>query len=380
MQSVHENRIQVNDREIILDDFTIEEKNVVDFFNRLENQDQYNNFQLREQLVKLLHLGFIASQSVDVTNKADYVEKSFQALTKNMENQIENNFSDVIKKKVESIVGEEGTFTNELRETFGTDGQYSLIVEKMIAEHQASINSILDINDEESPLNNLLKVLESRYSELFGFIKSSEATDKLIKSTTKKGEQFEELLASILTESCPDFNCEFHDIRNDPGTIGKQGDFLLNHKDTHKKIVIEAKNVKESPKIKKIVPLLDECLKNRSADYAIYMYYDDNDEDSIPEPGVFNDLADDKLFLMIDNDESSETKNRLVRLACRYALAKLRTNNTTDKNVLDQFAQIKEGIQGRCKQIKEIKKHSTKISKITNDLIKEMEADLALLN
>lgn len=380
MQSVHENRIKVSDSEVVLDDFAVDEQKIVDFFNRLEHEDKFNTFQLREQFLKLLQLGFIASQSVDVTNKSDYVEKSFQALKKDMQNQIENNFSDIIKNKVDSIIGEEGTFTNELRETFGADGNYSLIIEKIIAENQKSLDTVFDINNEQSPLNHILKVVESRYDELFGFIKSTEATDKLIKSTTKKGEQFEELLISVLSEACPDFNCEFNDTRNIPGTIGKQGDFVLINKDTKKKIVIEAKNVKESPKTKKIIPLLDECLKNRSADFSIFMYYDDNEVDSMPEPGVFNELANDKLFVMIDNDESNATKDRLIRLACRYSLAKLKTTDTTDNDLRDRFDQIKEGIQVRCKQIKEIKKHSTKISKISNDLLKEMEIDLSLLN
>ena len=380
MQSVHENRIDVNDREIILKDFTVEEKNIVDFFSRLQNEEKYNNFQLRERFLKLLQIGFLASQSVDVSNRTDFVEKSFQALTHDMQDQIKNNLPEEIKNKMESIIGENGTFMNELRETYGTDGKYSLIIEKMIADYNQTINRVLDITDEESPFNHLMKVIKSDYNDLFGFIKTTEGKDALIKSTTKKGEQFEQLLTSILSEACPDFNCEFHDTRTNQGTIGKQGDFLLVDKDTKKKITIEAKNLKTVPKTSNIISLLDECLQNRSADYAIYMYYDDNEIDSIPEPGVFNALTDNKLFLMIDNDESVATVSRLIRFACRYSLAQLKSTESKDEDYTERFNQIKEGIQTRCKQIKEIKKHSTKISKISNDLIKEMESDLALLN
>lgn len=380
MQSVHENRIEVNDRKIILKDFTIEEKNIVDFFNRLQHEEKYNNFQLRERFLKLLQMGFLASQSVDVSNRTDFVEKSFQALTHDMQDQIKNNLPEQIKIQMESIIGENGTFMNELRETYGNDGKYSLIIEKMITDYNQTINRVLDITDEKSPFNHLMKVIKSDYNDLFGFIKTTEGKQDIIKSTTKKGEQFEDLLTSILSEACPDFNCEFHDTRTNQGTIGKQGDFLIVDKDTKKKITIEAKNLKAVPKTSNIISLLDECLQNRSADYAIYMYYDDNEVDSIPEPGVFNALTDNKLFLMIDNDESKATANRLVRFACRYALAQLKSTESKDEDYTEKFNQIKDGIQTRCKQIKEIKKHSTKISKISNDLIKDMESDLALLN
>ena len=380
MQSVHQNRIQVKEREIVLEDFEVVEKNIVDFFNRLQNEDKYNNFQLRERFLKLLQMGFLASQSVDISNKTDFVEKSFQSLSHDMQDQIKNNLPEEIKKKMESIIGENGTFMNELRETYGEDGKYSLVVEKMIADYNQTMNRVLDINDEESPFNHLMKVIKSDYNDLFGFIKTTEGKDNAIKNTTKKGEQFEDLLASILSEACPDFNCEFHDTRAIQGTDGKQGDFMIVDKNTRKKITIEAKNLKEVPKTSNIISLLDECLKNRTADYAIYMYYDDNEVDSIPECGVLNTLTDNKLFLMIDNDDPQATVNRNIRFACRFALAQLKSTESNDEDYTEKFNLIKDGIQTRYKQIKEIKKYSMKISKISNDLIKQIDSDLTLLN
>jgi len=98
---------------------------LINFFHELQVEQEYNEEQLHDKFLSLLYLGLMAEQAVRVGEKVDYVKEGFNSLKQDMENQIENNFSDAIKNKIDSFLGEEGSFTTELRDTFGTDGAHS---------------------------------------------------------------------------------------------------------------------------------------------------------------------------------------------------------------------------------------------------------------
>ena len=45
---------------------------------------------------------------------------------------------------------------------------------------------------------------------------------------------------------------------------------------------------------------------------------------------MFNELEDDKLFVVVSDSDSYESTSRMIRLACGWALQKLKTK--TDAN------------------------------------------------
>ena len=170
----------------MLDDFEIDEPKLINFFHELKIEHEYNDAQLHDKIISLLYFGYMADQAVKVGEKVDYVKEGFGSLKKDMENQIENNFSESMKKKIDTFLGEEGSFTQELRETFGTDGAHSQKINELIEDYRNKINSMLDLNDDHSPLKALEKSLDEKFVHIFTFMNSREETKKIEDKSTQK--------------------------------------------------------------------------------------------------------------------------------------------------------------------------------------------------
>ncbi len=251
LQSIHDNKIIIEPNKILLNDFVIDEPKLINFFHELKVKNKYDDEQLHDKFLNLLYLGLMADQAVRVGEKVDYVKEGFGSLKQDMRNQIENNFSEAIKKKIDFFLGEEGSFTKELRDTFGTDGVHSQKINEMMEDYRDKINSMLDLNDENSPLKALEKSLEEKFIHILTFMNSREETKKVENKSTQKGAKFEDFVSPILSECSTFFNCNFQKTGAIKGISGdknsKKGDFVLTEKDTHKKIVIEAKNLSKDP-------------------------------------------------------------------------------------------------------------------------------------
>ena len=377
MASNFENSIKINSSGLVLNDFLIDEPNITNYFNDLQEKDGSSLTELRNQLISLLNLGYMTRKSVQVSDKVDYVDKSFDSLKQDMQHQIEHKFSDSMRDRLDSFLGSEGIFTRELQETFGADGAHAQKINDLVSEYQKQIQSILDVNDDSSPLKALERALDSRYVEIFAFMKSQEKTQDIVEGTTLKGKEFEHVVEHVLVESAPDFNCVFENTSEVTGTGGKKGDFVLTLKDSKKKIVLEAKKLSKDPKLKDVKSYLDESLKNRTADYSIYVYCDST-EDSMPELGMFNEFEDDKLFVVVSDSDSFEATSRVIRLACGWALQRLKDKVDDNYDLSEKLDLVQNKISERLKQIKEIRVHSKNITKTCNSVIGDMELDLGL--
>ena len=149
-----------------------------------------------------------------------------------MSNQIENNFSESMREKLDSFLGEEGSFTTELQNTFGTDGAHSQKITELIEDYRNKIESILDPNDESSPMKILEKTIEDKFTHVLEFMSSQEGSKKAEKKSTQKGQKFEDFVHPILAESSSFFNCNFENTSGIKGVLGaknsKKGDFVFN--------------------------------------------------------------------------------------------------------------------------------------------------------
>ena len=218
----------------MLDNFEIEDQKIIDFFNELKTNKDYDKKQLYEKMISLLHLGCIAQQTIETGDKVNYIKESFVSLKKDMESQIKHNFSDAIKNKIDVFLGEKGSFTTELRETFGTDGKHSQKIDDLIEEQQAQINLILNLNNQSSPFNILIKLIEEKFTNVLTIIQTEETRKNAENKSIQKGAKFEEFMSPILSNSSMFFNCNFQNMTGISGISGdknsKKGDFVLTEK------------------------------------------------------------------------------------------------------------------------------------------------------
>lgn len=381
LQSVHKNSIVLEPDKIILNDFEIDEPKLINFFHELKAANEYSDEQLHDKITSLLYFGYMADQAVKVGEKVDYVKEGFGSLKKDMENQIENNFSESMKKKIDTFLGEEGSFTQELRETFGTDGAHSQKINELIEDYRDKINSMLDLNDDSSPLKALEKSLDEKFVHILTFMNSREETKKVEDKSPQKGAKFEDFVSSILSESSTFFNCNFEKTGGIKGISGaknsKKGDFVLTEKTSNKKIVLEAKNLSKDPTTKQILEYARIAIENRGADYCVYIYCD-SDDTTIPEAGMFNELEKNILFLTVSETDTYFAKERMIRLGCSWALQRIRADDTSDAELNDKLTKMQGILRKNLDTIKTMKNNSSGITKACSNMISELEIDLGL--
>ncbi len=381
METSYKNSIKINSWGIELNNFLIDEPKLINLFHGLKVEDKYDDGQLHDKIISLLYFGYMTDQAVKVGEKVDYVKEGFSALTKDIENQIENNFSESMKKKIDAFLGEDGSFTQELRNTFGTDGAHSQKINEMMEDYRNKINSMLDLNDENSPLKALEKSLDEKFIHILTFMNSREETKKVEDKSTQKGAKFEDFVAPILTESAAFFNCNFERTSGVQGIMGhgnsKKGDFVFTEKDTHKKIVIEAKNLSKDPTTKQILEYARIAIENRAADYCVYIYCD-SDDTTIPEAGMFNEVEKNILFLTVSETDAYFAKERMIRLGCSWALQRVKANNNSDAEMNEKLTKMHGVLRKNLDTIKTMKNNASGITKACSNMITELEIDLGL--
>ena len=195
MQQIYGNKITINSEGILLNDFQIDEPKLVNLFVNLKKEQGYTDEQLRDKVIQLMNFGLIVDKAAKIDEKIDYVKEGFDSLRHDMENQIENNFSESVKKKIDSFIGNEGSFTKELQETFGDEGTHSQKIDELMADYRSKINSILDLNDENSPLKALESSIDEKFNRVMNVMSAMDATQKAEDKSPKKGAKFENLVA-----------------------------------------------------------------------------------------------------------------------------------------------------------------------------------------
>ena len=381
MEIKHRNSITINSEEIELNDFIINEPQLVKFFLELQNENNLTPAQLQDKIIYLLKLGCMADQSIKIGDEVEYVEKSFTVLKQDLENQIENNFSESMKKKIELFLGPHGSFVKELQETFGTDGEHSKKINELVENSKDQFGSLLDVNNEDSPFKILEKSLNGKLNEIKETLDKQEGYKKGKAKSSQKGTEFEDFIAPILSESSQFLNCNLERTSKTKGIGGKgntsKGDFILTDKNTNKKIVLETKKLTTDPTIKEALEYSRAAIENRAADYCIYIYCD-VDDTTIPPAGMFNEIAKNILFVTVSDTDSYEAKERMIRLGCSWALERLRSDVSKNEKLDERLKELESRLRKDFDRIKTMKINSTSVVNSCSEMISELKDDLGL--
>ncbi len=381
MEYAHKNSVIVEPTGITINDFLIDDEKLLAYFLELQEKQNLNSSQLRDKIIHLLFLGYLADNSVKIDKKVDYVESSFSKLKQDLQHQIEFDFSTSMKDKIDDFLGADGSFTKELLETFGTDGAYSQKINELMEEYREQIDSMLDHENENSPFRKLEKSLEEKFNTVSTFMAIQEGMKKVEEKSTQKGAKFEDYVALILADSSPFFNCNFQNTSSISGISGaknsKKGDFVLTEKDTNKKIVIEAKNLSKDPTTKQILEYSRIALQNRAASYCVYIYCD-SDDFTIPEAGMFNELSKDILFITLSESDTHEAQQRMIRLGCSWALQRIKADDVVDIELNEKLTKLQNTLSTHLVTVKTVKNNSKAITVACSNMITDLEVDLGL--
>lgn len=381
MASRHTNSINIKSDGIYLDDFVIDEPKLINYFIGFRDKNELEQSQIRDKLIHLLYLGYLADKSVQVGEKVDYVKEGFDALKQDMGNQIKNNFSESMKNKLDVFLGTDGSFTKELQDTFGSNGAHNQKITELIQDYKNKIESMLDINDENSPLKALEKSFEEKFTHIQNFMSEHEGTKKAEEKSTQKGIKFEDFVSPILSESAVFFNCTFERTSGVKGALGdknsKKGDFVLTEKDTNKKIVLETKNWSKDPTTKQILEYSRLAIENRVADYCVYIYCD-SDDLTVPEAGMFSEISKNILFVTVSETDLFEAQQRIIRLGCSWALQRIKADNSKDAELNEKLKKMQGILRKDLDRIKTMKNNSSSVVKSCSDMITDIEINLDL--
>ena len=340
MASKQENHIVITEDNVYLKDVKINDKEIISYFQNLNESDN-----LETKLVDLLKIGIIVTKSINTTENVNYVETAFKNL--------DSDFS----QKLNTAFGEKGQFSEVIKENFGEDG-------KLIKE-------LFNPNREGSPLHTLNKALDENLYEIREKLGINEAIKEAEARGTKKGIDFEEECERKLQWIARIHSDKLENTGTTTGKItsSKKGDFVLTLGDSGKKIVFEMKNMTRIPQ-KYIHKELNEAIKNREADYGIFVV---KNKDALPENiGWFNEYEGNHLVCAVENnDGDAMIDGEIIHIAYKWARAKLRLVNSKEKK-LDAsliFEKTSE-IQQKIIELRKIKLQCTNIDKST-EVIRE---------
>ena len=340
----------------------------------------YDDAKLADRLSSLLYLGYMADQSVRIADKVDYVKAGFESMTQDIDSKIRHDFADAVKERMDKFLGKEGSFTRELQDTFGQDGRYSKQIDGLMSDYSEQIESVLDPGNESSPFHALQKNLEQRYAEIQQFMNQQQGRSEAEARSSIKGVQFEKRVFGILNDSSALMGCNLENTSGKRGISGssnsKKGDFVLTEKQTGKRIVIEAKNLTNDPSTKSILEYSRVAIENREADYCVYVYYDSDDQ-TVPEAGMFNEVAKNVLFVTISESDSPGAQERMILFACSWALARVKSEGG-DTGLDEKLARLETRLRKNLDTIKTIKNNSASITSACKNMMDDLEVDLGL--
>lgn len=379
MEAVHQEIFKFQPGRLLISGFVIEEQKMIDLFRSMREAGG-DDAKLADRLASLLYLGYMADQSVRIADKVDYVKEGFESMTQDIDSKIRHDFADAVKERMDKLLGKEGSFTRELQDTFGQDGRYSKQIDGLMSDYSEQIESVLDPGNESSPFHALQKNLEQRYAEIQQFMNQQQGRSEAEGRSSIKGIKFEEQVFGVLNDSAPLLGCNLENTSGKRGISGssnaKKGDFVLTEKQTGKRIVIEAKNLSKDPSTKSILEYSRIAIENREADYCVYVYYDSDDE-TVPEAGMFNEVAKNVLFVTVSESDSGKAQERMIRFACSWALARVKSEEG-DAGLDEKLSRLETRLRKNLDTIKTIKNNSAAITSACKNMMDDLEVDLGL--
>ncbi len=307
-----EQKITISDDKLQIENCTIEDQDIVNYFENLDEQGE----DLYENLENIMKLGVIAAKSAHVGTQVDYVEKKFMLIQTKLEKQLDDQFGEhgnLIKDSMNEMFG-------QLRVDLG-------ISQGIKIEHQKG---------------------------------------------TQKGVEFEAYCEEIISEIAKHHNDRLESTGNTTGIIegSKKGDHVYTINDSGKKIVLEMKDYTSSNSTPALERYMNEAIENRGAEYGIVI--SKRKSGFSKDVGLFQEYGN-KLFVALTSEESedAELQNELIVIALRWARLRLKQKSGSVNSSL--IIEKIENIQRTMKKFSSIKGKCTSIKGISDEIAEDLD-------
>mgnify|MGYP005629590057 FL=1 len=309
---VEEQKVILNDNELQIQNCTINDQDVINYFENLQSQGK----DLYENLENVIKLGVIAVKSAHVGTQVDFVEKKFMLIQTKLEKQLDEQF------------GDHGNFIK--------DSMAEML-------HQLGLD-----------------------------IGISKAVDVEHQKGTQKGIEFEEYCEEIISEIAKHHNDRLESTGTTTGLIegSKKGDHVYTIKDSGKKIVLEMKDYTSPQSTPKLERYMNEAIENRGAEYGIVISKRKNGFSK--DVGIFQEYGN-KLFVALTTEESEnvELQNELLVIALRWARLRLKQKSgTVDSSLIIEKI---ENVQRTMKKFSNVKAKCTSIKGTVDEISEDLE-------
>ena len=309
---VEEQKVILNDNELQIQNCTINDQDVINYFENLQSQGK----DLYENLENVIKLGVIAVKSAHVGSQVDFVEKKFMVIQTKLEKQLDEQFGDHGDSIKDSMT--------EMFHKLGLDLGINRAVE---LEHQKG---------------------------------------------TQKGAEFEEHCAEIILGIAKHHGDRLETTAKISGIVkgNKKGDYVYTIQDSGKKIVLEMKDYVKPQSTPQLEKYLDDAIENRGAEYGIVI--SKRKSGFSKDVGIFQEYGN-KLFVALTTEDSddAELQNDLLIIALRWAKLKLKQKSGTINSVL--IIERIENIQRIMKEFSNIKRKCTNIKTISDEISEDLE-------
>ena len=309
---VEEQKVILNDNELQIQNCTINDQDIINYFENLQSQGK----DLYENLENVIKLGVIAVKSAHVGTQVDFVEKKFMLIQTKLEKQLDEQF------------GDHGNFIK--------DSMAEML-------HQLGLD-----------------------------IGISKAVDVEHQKGTQKGIEFEEYCEEIISEIAKHHNDRLESTGTTTGLIegSKKGDHVYTIKDSGKKIVLEMKDYTSPQSTPKLERYMNEAIENRGAEYGIVI--SKRKSGFSKDVGIFQEYGN-KLFVALTTEESEnvELQNELLVIALRWARLRLKQKSgTVDSSLIIEKI---ENVQRTMKKFSNVKAKCTSIKGTVDEISEDLE-------
>ena len=350
----------LSDSELLIENLQIKNTELINILKDFQQNNTRNG--LHEKIISLIEQGMLVDKAIPNFAKSDVVEAKFAKLKSDFDNMLTHIFPQKIHDELTKSIGSDGEFMANLDKKFGRDGEYQTIVDEINETYQDVISKMIDEKNTESPFYKITKQIEDIQSESKQRFDQIKIFKDTAASRTKEGTEFENEIHPILQEMFSSVHFSVTLVRNDVGRLGnsKAGDFVIEELSTGKRVVIDAKEQKRLTATPVDV-VLENCLKNREADFAILLHLQEKTDEIVPL-GSFNHFSEQKLFASLDMNDSYNYNKKILSMILRYGVAMI-SKKQEQPGDLKKFLELQENIGARLDLAKKIKKEASDVKK-----------------
>jgi len=341
--------------ELQLENVTVRDSDVVEYFDERAEEAEVR---------RVLSVGVQAIRAAGTASDVDFVEKRFQELRyefeqeiTDLENTIEETFADENGDVPQLLDGHVDELEETLDEFIGED--HDAIQDAL---HPESDNSpITPLTDEVQDLRDLVKELTGRKQER--------------QKGTQKGGDFEDDVQAELQESLTGPMDNLEPTGTEVGQKGtsKKGDFLITTS-TNQTIAIEAKNRTNSMSKDKIGEYLEKTLQNREADHAIMVM---RNAEAVPttKMGWFYEYDRRRLCVVLSEGPDEPIQWEFLRYAYNWARTRVeQAQASIDETGADEINSELEEIEERIGDFESMRNSARTIREEASDLEDALDA------